>query len=189
MEPLNKGQVGSMTLVRCREVVPFSEVVLFSSTQKSFDSIIKRVWLPVCRMEFNQRLNGVSVEEQGIAFVLLSLAHAHLGFSWPRGSLTSCYSVSYFCLVCFSFLSQPFFLPSLFIGSEHAVPLFLVTIRGRLAFCMFMSVWLLCFMFSLFLQQNGGRVISLSLFCCDWRGFIWWVLQGRLLPSSSPKMC
>ena len=48
VEPLNKGQVGSMTLVRCREVVPFSEVVLFSSTQKSFDSIIKRVWLPVC---------------------------------------------------------------------------------------------------------------------------------------------
>ena len=53
VEPLNKGQVGSTTLVRCREVVPFSEVVLFSSTQKSFDLIIKRVWLPVCRAPHN----------------------------------------------------------------------------------------------------------------------------------------
>ena len=53
VEPLNKGQVGSTTLVRCREVVPFSEVVFFSSTQKSFDSIIKRVWLPVCRTPHN----------------------------------------------------------------------------------------------------------------------------------------
>ena len=58
----------------------------------------------VVHMEFNQRLNGFSVEEQVIAFVLLSLAHAHLGFSWPRGSLTSCSPVSYFRLVCFSFL-------------------------------------------------------------------------------------
>ena len=56
------------------------------------------------QMEFNRRLNGVSVEEQVIAFVLLGLAHEHFGFPWPRSSLTSCSPVSYFRLVCFSFL-------------------------------------------------------------------------------------
>ena len=69
VEPLNKGQVGSTTLVCCREVVPFSEVVLFAppknySTRSlkgcgfrfvelhtplnGCDYLFIRVWLPVC---------------------------------------------------------------------------------------------------------------------------------------------
>ena len=69
VEPLNKGQVGSTTLVRCREVVPFSEVVLLAplknhstrslkgcgfrfvelhTTLNGCGFLLVRVWTPVC---------------------------------------------------------------------------------------------------------------------------------------------